>query len=308
MVVVELTGFAPLAHLDSGGTGEALLVGILRDVTGAFVICSDDNARAPDANNPPVHTPIDVRYDQSIGLRCNSAGRLQPNGQVELTFVAFEIDDFGIIAEVVDIALDAVSVLGLIEPTPAGEAALTLTGLINNGLESSGAYTRVDLMGVYFKSVGQQEDYSQQGVQTEDGSFRLYYHTSPVLNQHDADAAAPKVVMKPESELRELLKTLMPHRYFVCQRKEGQQSCRNNGALNLRAAPCALTTKRQEQGGNVIGVAGNGTYVERIREEFVPSECPSDGVKLWMYVRTEDGQEGYMSASLKYLNPDFLHE
>jgi hypothetical protein len=309
-----MTGFSVLRGVDGDGTGEVLLVGVVRDTIGNHVICSDDHGRDSDVSTEPEHIPIKISLNQQAGLRCNGVGRFDESQEMTLTFAVFEVDDVTFISDMLDYVLTA---LDLVAQLPVGAAAmkgiphldkaLFIANMINFGLEKTGILRSVDLIGVYHMPIGPSLDYTQQGHESADQSLRFYYHTSPVLNPATHPEPVPPLET-PRHGKPGLEKILLPEQFYVCQREPGQESCLQKGGLYLRSTPCALDNVSMKKGGNIKMTVRNGSYVERTQTDFFPSACPDnqdDQVIQWMYIRTEDGDEGYMSASFKYLIPVF---
>ncbi|MBM7846277.1 SH3 domain-containing protein [Herpetosiphon giganteus] len=88
--------------------------------------------------------------------------------------------------------------------------------------------------------------------------------------------------------------------YYICSRYPYKQSCDGKGYLNLRSYPCSLDK-------NVIKELKSGQYVVPTGP-IVAANCDgrNDAVPEWIPVKTEDGKEGYISASPKYSVADVI--
>ncbi len=302
MIVVELLGFMPIQSLDWDETSEILLVGVMEDATGKYLICSDANAYTANENQPPQYSPLSIQPNQTVGLRCNAAGRVRDDGQVTLTFVAFEVDDWSRVKDVINLVIVVLDAISTIEKR--AKLGSFLLEALNEGLDRSGVLVQTKAIAAFHRTVGQGLNYTQEGDEDSQHLFRLFYQTSPLLdpNPSSTPGQVPSPTI-PKENWQHIRNNLFPADFYVCQRNEGERSCKRGGGLNLRSAPCLVNNKSIQKGGNIIATAPNGTHIHRLRDEIIPSDCPNgrdDGVIGWVYVQTEKGQEGYMSVSPRY--------
>lgn len=302
MMAVEIFGFMPIQSLDWNETSEILLVGVMEDATGKYLICSDANAYTPNENQPLQYSPLSIQPNQTVGLGCKATGRVRDDGQVTLTFVAFEVDDWSRVKDVINFVIVVLDAISTVEKR--AKLGSFILEAINEGLDRSGILVQTKAIAALHRTVGQGLDYTQEGDEDPQHLFRLFYQTSPLLDPNASGTTnqipSPTI---PKENWQGIRNNLFPADFYVCQRNEGKRSCKRGGGLNLRSAPCLVNNKSIQKGGNIVTTVPNGTHIHRLRDEIVPSNCPNgqdDGVIGWVYVQTEQGQEGYMSVSPRY--------